>query len=125
MEIELLLKEIKEAAYQVRLALAPGYLESVYRNALLVELRLRGLKAESECPVTVSYKGFSVGEFRADIIVENKVILELKACRELTQSHHIQLINYLMATGIDDGYLINYGAERFSIMHKTRIYSPR
>ena len=125
MEIEGLLKRIKEAAFEVRKALAPGYLESVYRNALVYELRTCGLKAVAEQPVTVVYKGVPVGDFRADIVVEDKVILELKVCRELSESHHVQLVNYLQATGIDYGYLINYGAERFSILLKTRVYNPR
>ena len=63
-----------------------------------------------------------VGDFRADIIVEGKVIIELKAISELNKSHHIQLVNYLTATRIDDGFLINYGAEDYRIIHKTRLF---
>lgn len=113
---------IKDAAYQVRLALAPGYLESVYQNALIHELRLRGLSVEKEFPITVTYKGVTVGDFRADILVENKVIIELKAVREIDPIHEVKLVNYLQTTGLDYGYLINYGGERYRIIRKTRVY---
>lgn len=119
-----LLKIIKEAAFEVRLNLAPGYLESVYKKALLVELRNRGLLAEEEVAIAVSYKGVTVGDFRADILVEKSVILELKAVREIAPVHEAQLVNYLIATGIDYGYLINYGGEKFRIALKSRIYKP-
>lgn len=119
-----LLQTIKDAAFEVRRNLAPGYLESVYQNALLVELQLRGLRAQKEVGIAVDYKGVAVGEFRADILVENSVIIELKAVRELNPIHEMQLVNYLVATGIDHGYLINYGGENYRIIHKTRIYTP-
>lgn len=119
-----LLSIIREAAYQVRLALAPGYLESVYQNALVYELSERGILAEKEVPIEVVYKGIVVGEFRADILVEKRIILELKAVRELNPIHEAQLVNYLSATGLDYGYLINYGGEKFRIALKSREYQP-
>ena len=125
MEVNELLKLIKEAAYEVRLNLAPGYLESVYQNALTFELRTRGLHAEKEVAIPVMYKGEIAGDFRADILVENCVILELKAVREVTPLHEAQLVNYLVATGLDYGFLINYGGEKFRIALKSRIYTPR
>ena len=122
--MELLLQEIKDAAYEVRLHLAPGYLESVYQNALVVELSRRGLNVETEVAIPVKYKGTIVGDFRADILVNGSVILELKAVRELTPIHEAQLVNYLIAMNIDYGYLINYGGEKYRIIRKTRIYEP-
>lgn len=122
MEIDKLLEEIKQAAYEVRLNLTPGFLESVYQNALLVELSNRRITAEKEVGIPVSYKGTVVGEFRADILVEKTVIIEIKACRELNSIHELQLVNYLVATGIDYGFLINYGSEKYRIIRKTRIY---
>lgn len=101
-----------------------GFLESVYQNALIIELRNRGLKAEKEVAIPVRYKGIIVGDFRADILVEDAVIIELKAVSLTTSIHEAQLVNYLIATGIDHGYLINYGAEKYRIIHKTRIYVP-
>ena len=117
-----LITHIRDAAYTVRLALGPGFLESVYQNALLVELRARGIQAEKEIPIGVYYNNIQVGDFRVDILVECKVILEIKAVRELLPVHEAQLVNYLNATKIDTGFLINYGGDKFRIMKKTRIY---
>lgn len=122
MENQLLFKTIQDAAFEVRLHLGPGYLETVYRRVLAIELRARGLSAREEAPLSVYYKGESVGEFRADILVEGCLILELKAVREITPAHEAQLVNYLVASGLDYGFLINYGAEKFRFMKKTRIY---
>ena len=124
METTYLLKIIKDAAYEVRLNLGYGYLESVYQNALMIELRNRGIYAEKEVAIPVWYKGEQVGDFRADILVEKSIILELKAVRELSPIHEAQLVNYLVATGLDYGYLINYGGDKFRIALKTRIYRP-
>lgn len=124
METTYLLKIIKDAAYEVRLNLGDGYLESVYQNALMIELRNRGIYAEKEVAIPVWYKGEQVGDFRADILVEKSIILELKAVRELSPIHEAQLVNYLVATGLDYGYLINYGGDKFRIALKTRIYRP-
>ena len=123
MDIEKLMLAIKDAAFEVRKNLAPGYLESVYQNALVHELQLHGLKADKEVPIPVKYKNVDVGEFKADILVNNCVIIELKAVKELNALHEAQLVNYLVATGIDDGYLINYGGEKYRIMRKTRLYT--
>lgn len=122
MNIEELLEEIRDAAYEVRLHLSPGYLESVYQNALVIELRKRGLTAFPEFEIPVAYKGMNVGVFKADILVNNAVIIELKAVRELNVLHESQLVNYLTSTNIDYGFLINYGGEKFRIIKKTRIY---
>lgn len=119
-----MLIEIKDAAYEVRVNLAPGYLESVYQNALLLELHDRGIKAEKEVAIPVYYKGEVVGDFRADILVDDRIILELKAVRELNKAHEAQVVNYLTATGLDYGYLINYGGDEYRIALKYRIYRP-
>lgn len=124
MDIEKLLKTIQDAAYEVRVNLCSGYLESVYQNALVTELELRGIKAEKEVYIPVFYKGKCVGEFRADLLVDNKVIVELKAVCELLPVHEVQLVNYLVATGIDYGILINFGGEKFRAIRKSRIYNP-
>lgn len=121
MDTKQLVNLIYAAAFEVREHLKEGYLESVYRNALMIELKMRGLKVQAEAPISVKYKGYTVGEFRADIIVNDQIILELKAVREILQIHEAQLVNYLVATGIDHGILINYG-ENYAFRHKTRIY---
>ena len=124
MDIEELLNIVKDAAYEVRKALSFGYLESVYQDALLYELQSRGIDAKLEEPLQVLYKGHLVGEFKADILVEDRIIVEIKACQNLLPVHETQLINYLKATGIDKGLLINYGSETFACREKDRIYHP-
>ena len=96
------------AVYEVNKVLGGGFLEKVYENALLVELRKRNLKAESQTPITVKYKGEAVGEYFADIVVENQVVLELKSVESLQKLHEAQLLNYLRATGFTIGLLINF-----------------
>ena len=121
MDTKKLIDTIYAAAFEVREHLKAGYLESVYKNALVIELKSRGLKVQAEVPITVRYKGYSVGEFRADIVVNGQIILELKAVAEISPIHETQLVNYLVATGIDHGILINYG-ENYAFRYKTRIY---
>jgi len=101
----------------------PGYLEEVYKNALMVELDTLGIQAEKEIPIAVNYKGVRVGDYRADIIIENRLILELKAVVAIHPSHEAQLVNYLNATGIDDGLLLNFGAVSLQHKHKYRVYN--
>ena len=112
---------ISEAAFEVRKILQPGFVEAVYQNALMVELEMRGLKAQKEVYIPVFYKERVVGDFRADILVEGKIIIETKAVEEHSPVHDVQLVNYLMATGIDNGLVINYG-RKYCFRHKTRIY---
>ncbi|MDE6428217.1 MAG: GxxExxY protein [Muribaculaceae bacterium] len=121
MNIKELINTIYAAAFEVREHLKTGYLESVYQNALAIELKSRGLNIELEVPISVKYKGYTVGSFRADIIVNNEVILELKSVSEILPVHEAQLVNYLTATGINHGILINYG-ENYAFRHKTRLY---
>lgn len=124
MLIDDLLNTIKDAAFEVRKHLPPGFLESVYQNALMIELSQKGLKADKEISIPVNYKGNIVGDFRADILVNKSVIIEIKAVRELLPIHEAQLVNYLTATGIDYGVLINYGGDNYRFIKKTRIYKP-
>ena len=110
------------AAMAVHRHFGPGYLEEVYKNALSVELESLGIKAEKEAAIEVRYKNVCVGNYRADIVVENMIIVELKAIASLNASHEAQLVNYLTATGIDDGLLINFGAASLQHKHKYRVY---
>lgn len=125
MNAEELIKLIVQCIYNVRGALGPGYLETVYRNALMRELELSGLNASAERSLTVWYKNAVVGEFKADIIVENTVIIELKAVETLHKAHEVQLVNYLTATGLDSGILVNFGASDIQIKRKYRVYSQK
>ena len=122
MDVEELIKQVIQCAYNVRMKLSAGFLESVYRNALLIELCDNGLKADKEIPIIVHYNSHIVGEFRADIIVEDSVIIELKATQHLLPTHEAQLVNYLTATDIEHGLLINFGSEKIEIKRKYKTF---
>jgi GxxExxY protein len=108
MDINDITYTINGAVFEVNRVLGPGFLEKVYENALLLELKKRGLKAESQVPIKVFYKEDIVGEYIADILVEDKVIVELKTVEVLDNVHEAQLLNYLKATGIKVGLLVNF-----------------
>ncbi len=99
---------INGAVFEVNNVLGPGFLEKVYENALLVELKSQGLKAKNQVPIAVSYKGEVVGDYAADLLVEDEVIVELKTVENLDRVHEAQLLNYLKATGLHVGLLVNF-----------------
>jgi GxxExxY protein len=115
MEINELTYAINGAIFEVHTTLGPGFLEKVYENALLVELRERGYKAKSQEPVKVNYKNNVVGEYFADLVVEDMVILELKTVEKLEKIHEAQILNYLKATGLKVGLLVNFKTEKAEI----------
>ena len=117
-----LITEIIECAKRICRQLGPGFLEKVYKNAMVVELRKLKLNFETEKLIQVLYDGIVVGEYRTDIIVEGKLILELKATQDLSIANEVQLVNYLTSTQIDDGLLINFGADKLQFKRKYRIY---
>ena len=104
-----LTQQIIEAAFRVHKILGYGFLEKVYQNALMIELTKKGIRAESERPLKIHYESDIVGDYICDIVVEDKVILELKAVKEINKIHEVQLVNYLKGTGIEVGLLINFG----------------
>ena len=108
MDINELTQQIIACAYRIHNTLGTGFLEKVYENALRIELELASLEVKQQVPVPVTYRGQSVGDFYADLWVEGRVIVELKAVRELSKEHEVQLVNYLQATGVEDGLLINF-----------------
>ena len=108
-------QRVIRCAFDVSNTLGAGFLEKVYENALCVELKKNGLKFQSQKPVVVNYKGFQVGEYIADIVVEDKLLLELKALAALCSSHEAQLINYLKATNLSVGLLLNFGRPKLGI----------
>ena len=122
MDREELITTIIDCAVQVRKVLGPGFLESVYKNALILELKKYDLECSSEYPINVYYDDTVVGEFRADLIIEKSVIVELKAVNNIVPAHEVQLVNYLSATHIDNGLLINFGASKLEIKRKYRVY---
>lgn len=104
-----LTEKILGAAFKVQNTLGCGFLEKVYENALVVELSRQGLRLQQQKPLHVKYEGAIVGEYLADLVVEARVILECKAVTQLDSLHEAQLLNYLKATGIRVGLLVNFG----------------
>jgi GxxExxY protein len=98
-------------AFSVYNELGTGFLEKVYENSLMVAFEEAQISAESQRKIDVLYHRKKVGLYYADIVVENKIILELKACREISENHQAQLLNYLKATGYELGYILNFGAK--------------
>jgi GxxExxY protein len=117
---EMLTREILAACFEVSNELGAGFLESVYHKALIIALRQKGLKAESEVPLTVTFRGHAVGQFHADLLVERQVIVELKAVSALAPEHSTQVINYLKGTGFEVGLLVNFGRPKveYKNLHK-------
>jgi GxxExxY protein len=103
--------EVLSAFYDVYNELGYGFLEKVYQNALFNELTQRGIHCQKEYPISVYYKGMCVGDYYADIMIENKIILELKAVKSILPEHLAQLNNYLRATDAEVGLLLNFGLE--------------
>ena len=104
--------KILEACFEVSRELGIGYLESVYEKSLLIALRQKGLKAENQVPLQVKFRGQIVGEFFVDVLVEEKVLVELKVSNGLSKENFAQTINYLKATNIEVGMLVNFGTPK-------------
>lgn len=117
-----LTEKVIAAAYEVSNHLGCGYLERVYHNALLCELSAMGLSVKSEVEARVVYKGQEVGLYYIDILVEDRVILELKSVNFLVNAHKAQLINYLHATGLNLGLLFNFGSPHVQVQRVVHNY---
>ena len=124
MQFEELTKIIIGCAFAVHKVLGPGFLKTVYENALQIELLKQGLSVKKQEPIRVTYKGEVIGNFIADLWVEGRVIIEIKAVQKLIKAHEVQLVNYLTATGVDIGLLINFGSS-VQIKRKHRKYTPQ
>jgi len=109
MKYEELTADIIKCFYKVYNTLGYGFLEKVYENSILIEIKKLGYKAEPQKPLNVYYDNQVVGNYFADIVVENKIILELKSAERLRKEHKNQLINYLKTTDIEVGLLLNFG----------------
>ncbi len=106
-----LTEKIIRIFYRVYNRLGYGFLEKVYENAMMIEFRAEAVPAVAQYPIKVTYQGKTVGEYYADIVVDNTVIVEIKATRALASEHEAQLLNYLKATDIEVGLLLNFGPE--------------
>jgi len=124
MQDEALTEAIIGCAFKVHNTLGVGFLEKVYENALHIELVRQNLDVKQQEPIKVHYEGHVVGEYYADLWVENRVIVEVKAVRTLSKQHEVQLVNYLTATGVNTGLLINFGPS-VEVKRKFRRYKPR
>ena len=111
-------------AFEVINELGSGFLESVYENSMVLALSEAGLPVQSQVPIPVMFRGKRVGDFYADLLVDEKVIVELKAVRAIVPEHQAQIINYLNATGIEVGMLINFGNPKLELKRFTRSRRP-
>ena len=119
-----LTKTIIGCAFTVHNTLGEGFLEKVYENALAHELRKRGLCPVQQAPIQVVYDGVIVGDYYADLWVNERIIVEIKAVRALQKQHEVQLVNYLTATGVDIGLLLNFGSS-VTVRRKFRTYNKQ
>ena len=131
-ELSRLIETVIGCSYQVMNELGTGFLESVYEKALQVALKQVGIKSERQVPITVRFRQTVVGEFFADLSIGNKLIVELKTVDQLAPEHQAQVINYLNATGIPAGLLINFGNRRVEVkrlvnrkIHEARTMATR
>lgn len=125
MQDEAVTEKIIGCAMRIHQVLGPGFLESVYENALAHELRKEGLEVERQLPIGVMYDGVPVGDFIADMRVAGRVLVENKAVLSLAVANEVQLVNYLTATGHEIGLLLNFGAASLQFKRKHRTYRPK
>ena len=115
-----LTEKIIACAYTVYNKMGYGYLESVYERCMLIELADIGLKTEAQKPLKVLYKGQIVGDFVADVIVNDTVIVELKSVSKIVKAHEIQLVNYLVSTGKPVGLILNFAKDKVEVKRKVK-----
>ena len=111
-------------SYKVHNCLGPGFLEKVYENALRIELEKAGITVKQQEPINVRYEGHVVGEYWADLWVDGRLIIEVKAVQALVKEHEVQLVNYLTATDVNHGLLINFGPS-VQVKRKFREYKSK
>lgn len=119
-EIDKLTEKIIGCAMKVQTALGFGFLESVYHRSMEIELAASGIAFESEKRLEVFYEGRIVGHFAADFFISDQLIIELKAIETIIKAHEVQLVNYLAATKIETGLLLNFGAKSLEVRRKFR-----
>ena len=121
----MLFEEVTEkiigAAFNVYNKMAFGYLEKVYENCMLIELsKIDGLDIKHQYPIKVEYDGEDVGDFVVDLLINDSIVVELKSVRHLLPIHEVQLVNYLKATDLELGLLINFGEQKVDVRRKVR-----
>ena len=123
-ELDALARRVIGAAIEVHRVLGPGYLESVYEEALAVELALQGVPCDRQAPISIEYKGKTVGEGRLDLLIEDCLVVELKTVDSLLPIHHAQVLSYLKATRQQIGLLINFNTRVLRDGVKRVIFTP-
>ena len=123
MQYEQMTEQIIGCAYRVYNKMGFGFLESVYEKCMVIELKKAGLAVNSQEPIKVFYEGETVGEFVADLVVEDTIIVELKSVRRVVKAHETQLVNYLVATKTDVGLILNFGDRKVEVKRKVRTLS--
>ena len=121
---DILTQTIIGCAYKIHNALGPGFLEKIYENALLIELKKAGICPKQQEPIRVCYDGQIIGDYCADLYIDEDLIIEVKAVQALVKAHEAQLVNYLTATGINNGLLINFGPS-VQVKRKFREFKPK
>jgi GxxExxY protein len=117
-DISKLTEAVIGCAFKVHNTLGFGFLESVYEKSLIIELQKLGISAKSQEPIKVHYGQHIVGDFFADLLIDDRLIIELKSVSQLIRAHEVQLVNYLTATNIENGLLINFGPEKVAVKRK-------
>ena len=120
LEYEKLTEKIIGCAFTVYNKMGHGFLESVYEKSMLIELQKSGLNAVRQKSINVLYDGFVVGEFFADLVVEEDIIIELKSVSNILKAHEVQLVNYLTATETEVGLLLNFGEQEVQVKRKVK-----
>lgn len=120
MEYKTLTEEIIGSAFAVYNQMGYGYLESVYEKCLEIEFAKKKISARFQVPLKAKYEGQVVGDFIADIVAEDKIVIELKSIRKTNRIHEAQLVNYLKCTGFDHGLLMNFGEQKVEVKRKIR-----
>jgi len=111
---------IRDALYQVHRLLGPGFREETYKRAAISDLIRRQLRVEREKPIDIYYLGEKIDTYRLDLVVEDKIVVELKSVEQLHPAHEAQLLSYLHASGLRIGLLVNMGSERLQIVRKIK-----
>jgi len=123
MGFEPLTEKMIGCAFRVYNQMGFGFLKFVYEQCMMIELERSGLHATAQQPIKAEYEGIVVGDFIADVVVEDTVIVELKSVRRLNQAHDAQVVNYLVATGKPVGLLLNFGEEKVEVKRKVRAFN--
>lgn len=128
MTMNQLTEKVIGMAMEIHRAMGAGFNESIYHRCIEIELAAAGIDFESKVPIDVFYKGKLVGKSEADMIIlviDKRLLIELKSCEAILKTHEAQTVNYLAATNIDDGLILNFGAPSLQFKHKYRLYQPR